>query len=982
MFAIASVALASSFLAYAGEPPTEPILRIDPGDHTGVSRSVATDRAGRWLVTASQDKTSRVWDAHDGHLVSTLRTPIGSGIDGQLDAVALSPDGQTVALGGFTQFNSGSDRLASDGMNIYLFDRATGRLLRRVTGISANIIDLAFSSDGRILAATLARHGLRLFSVTDGSRIAEDDDYRAASYSVDFGPGGQLVTTSFDGLLRLYSFDGGHLTLIAKSPAPGGKEPGAARFSPDGSRIAVGFLDTTAVDVLNGRDLSFIYAPSTAGIVKGTLAGLVGIAWSGDGAYLYAAGDAKKNFNGQERQYIRRWGRGGAGAAQDWPVTDGAITRLVAMPGGRLAFTSGDASWGVVDANGSRQIFHAPAMASSRYIGSGFELSPDGTKVRFCYEVNGKSPAVFDSVTSSFLPAVTGGLVPPQTTAPGLNVEGWNGTSYSAPTFNGAQLVLKPNEMSNSLSMFPGGDGFVLGTGFFLRAFDRNGRELWEQPAPSGVFAVNVSQDSRWVVAAYGDGTIRWHRLKDGVEQLAFFPDPDKRRWVMWTPSGYYHASAGGEDLIGWHVNHGADQAADFYPVSQFRDRFNRPDVITQVLDTQNEATAVARANAAADRHEATVSVEKILPPVIVVVSAPRQFADTTVSIRILLKTPTNAPVTRLRILVNGEIMPSPRAAEPVDADGSRELTLLLPPKDSEVKIYADNRNSTSLPVTLALQWVGSRKVFVAGEQGTRGDQKPKLWVLAVGVSDYNDPSVPRLSYASADAQAFADILRAQQGKAYREVEIKVLTDSEATRANVLSGLDWLKSRVTAGDVGIVFLAGHGFTMATDRRYYYGSVDVNLKKLIDTGVPYSAIQDALIDFNLRGDGTRAVFFIDTCHAGDATSASPDTAVKASNGDALAGELTRTENQVLVFASSKGDQSSWEEPQFRHGAFTEALIEGLGTQWQADPRATGRVTYKNLDAWISDRVPVITQGKQTPRLMAPPGGVDDFVLGTR
>jgi uncharacterized caspase-like protein len=125
-----------------------------------------------------------------------------------------------------------------------------------------------------------------------------------------------------------------------------------------------------------------------------------------------------------------------------------------------------------------------------------------------------------------------------------------------------------------------------------------------------------------------------------------------------------------------------------------------------------------------------------------------------------------------------------------------------------------------------------------------------------------------------------------------------------------------------------------------------------------------------------------VFFIDTCHAGNATGATLNTTVKASNGDALAGELTRTENQVLVFASSKGDQSSWEEPEFQHVAFTEALIEGLGAQWQADPRATGRVTYKNLDAWISDRVPVLTQGRQTPRLMTPPGGIDDFVLGTK
>lgn len=979
---IASVALASSFAVHAGEPPTEPILRINPGEHTGVIRDIATDGAGRWLVTASQDKTSRVWDARDGHLVATLRIPIGSGNEGQLDAVALSPDGQTVALGGITQFNRGLDQVASDGMSIYLFDRASGRLLRRLTGLPGNIIHLAFSPDGHSVAATLARRGLRVFSVADGRLIGEDDDYHAPSYSVDFGTGGQLVTTSSDGLLRLYHFDGVHLTLIAKRPAPGGKQPAAARFSPDGSHIAVGFLDTIAVNVLDGRDLSFSYAPNTVGISMGTLAGLIGIAWSSDGASLYAGGDAKKTFNGQERQYIRRWSRSGAGPAQDWPVTEGAVTYLVALPDGRLAFASGDSSWGVVNANGTRQIFHAPAVANFRNIQSGFALSADGTRVRFCYEQGGKSPAIFDSLNGSFLPLDTTGLNPAQIAAPGLDVAGWNGTSYSAPTLNGSPLPLKPNEMSNGLALLPGGDGFVLGTGFFLRTYDRRGKEQWEQPALSGVLAVNVSQDGRWVVAAYGDGTIRWHRASDGAEQLAFYPDPDKRRWVMWTPSGYYHASPGAEELIGWHVNRGKDQTADFFPASQFRDRFNRPDVIDRVLVNLNEATAVAQANAAAGRREPTISVAKILPPVVEIVSAPERFADTTVPIRIQVRAPDDAPVTRLRVLVNGEIMPSPRAAQLVDADGSQELTLVLPPKDSEVKIYADNKNATSLPKTLTLQWAGGSKVFAVGKQGTAKAQKPKLWVLAVGVSAYSDPSVAHLSYADADAEAFAAMLKAQQGKAYREVETRVLTDAQATRANVLAGLDWIKSQVAAGDVGMVFLAGHGFTMATDRRYYYGTVDVDLKRLTDTGVPYKAIQDALIDFNLRGDGTRAVFFIDTCHAGNATGATLNAAVKASNGDVLAAELTRTENQVLVFASSKGDQSSWEEPEFQHGAFTEALIEGLGAQWQADPRATGRVTYKNLDAWVSDRVPVLTQGRQTPRLMTPPGGIDDFVLGTK
>ena len=62
---------------------------------------------------------------------------------------------------------------------------------------------------------------------------------------------------------------------------------------------------------------------------------------------------------------------------------------------------------------------------------------------------------------------------------------------------------------------------------------------------PGIVWAVNITGDGRLVVAAYGDGTIRWHRMTDGVELLAFMPLADRTNWVAWTPEGFYAATAG-----------------------------------------------------------------------------------------------------------------------------------------------------------------------------------------------------------------------------------------------------------------------------------------------------------------------------------------------------------------------------------------------------------------------------------------------------
>jgi WD40 repeat protein len=139
----------------AAEPPKEPILRIESGMHTAMIRRIATDTSDRWLVTASDDKSLRVWELPAGRLIRTIRPPIGEGDEGKLDSVALSPDGATIACGGWTQYNNAQSSLANDGYTIYLFNRASGNLTTRITGLPTRITHLTFSLDGRYLAASL-----------------------------------------------------------------------------------------------------------------------------------------------------------------------------------------------------------------------------------------------------------------------------------------------------------------------------------------------------------------------------------------------------------------------------------------------------------------------------------------------------------------------------------------------------------------------------------------------------------------------------------------------------------------------------------------------------------------------------------------------------------------------------------------------------------------------------------------------------------
>ena len=254
-----------------------------------------------------------------------------------------------------------------------------------------------------------------------------------------------------------------------------------------------------------------------------------------------------------------------------------------------LAFGAGDPAFGLLDANGKRVLFRGPPMADLRdKLREHFLVSSDGRRARFGLKPFSADPWLFDLTAFQLAPSPT---APPDLHAAdikSLPVDGWENTTE--PKLGGKPLPLEQYEMARSLAIAPDAQSFVLGTDWRLRRFDKDGKQLWEKPVPGVAWGVNLAREGRLILAAYGDGTIRWHRAADGEELLALFihvpedPKADKR-WVLWTPEGYYTASPGGEDLIGWHVNRGDDQAADFYPAETFRSTFHRPDLIAKALD-------------------------------------------------------------------------------------------------------------------------------------------------------------------------------------------------------------------------------------------------------------------------------------------------------------------------------------------------------------------------------------------------------------
>jgi len=450
----------------AAELPAVPVLRIEAGVHTAMIRRISADGAGRLALTVSHDKTARLWELPGGRLLRVLRPPLGEGNEGKLYAGALSPDGALAALGGFTG-ESGKPGTAS----VYLFDTATGRLVRRLSGLPSVTFDLAFSAKGRFLAAGLGGgQGLRLWEVASGKEVGRDDDYgERDSHGVDWFGEELLVTTCDDGNLRLYEVGPastsvssitnagpqGRLALRAKAPVRGGPLPYSARFSPNGRWIAVGFGKWTKVIVMDGQDLRFLFMPDTAG-VDGQLAC---VSWTDDGAALVAAGSWYRD----DGCPILLWPQEGQGHPQVRGAGRNSITDLRPLPGGRILFGTGDPAFGIAQkvssAGGSSMLLGAPPLADYRGDNtvSHFRISSDGASVAFGYEQFGKAPAWFSLPTRELKVGAAlnrssesqAGLKAPRLS--GLKVTDWKNTT--APKLAGQPLSLERYERSRSLAI-------------------------------------------------------------------------------------------------------------------------------------------------------------------------------------------------------------------------------------------------------------------------------------------------------------------------------------------------------------------------------------------------------------------------------------------------------------------------------------------------------------------------------------------------
>lgn len=971
-------------LASAGidaKPLNEPVLRLGTDRHTAPIKSVSSDAAGRILLTASYDKTARVWDATTLESIRTLRVPIGPDKEGRLFAGAVRPDGRQVAIGGTLSGDNDND---NETESIYLYDPGNGELLRRLSNLPSTVLALAYSPDGSLLAASLGNGELHFFgTAVRGALHRAVPACGKAMYGLSWSPDGRQVATACDdGFIRLFDSSG---TLLKESRPVSTGIPVRSVFSPDGRMLAVAYASIVQLRVLRTADLKPAFTPDLKGIGNGDLSY---VAWSTDGSTLYAGG----NYDDKAEFPVFAWSRGGQGSRSIAGTLQATISGIVALPDGRVVLTAVDTTIATFGNRDQPKPRVEPVTANLQGA-ENLQVGEDGRILRLRIDrTDHDARRVLFDLNNANLQALS-----PQDTGPGdfgltsastrssrLKIE--LGGDDKSIRLNGQTLHLDTDEVVHSHALLPEDKGVLVGTSRRLRNFDADGRQNWEIKTPANAWAVNISRNGKLAVAAYGDGTVRWYRLQDGAPLLNLFVARDGKHWVAWTPQGYYMANPGGEQFIGWHVNHGRDEAPDFHAAAQLRERFFRPDVVRRVIETLDPQQAYVLAEQARQPFSTTnasASAVPILPvssgtngtngtpatqpvtdtprrsemPPVVTLLSPADgsaFDDTHQSLRIRIH--SESKVRPVKIFIDGRPLPDKRALTRLNpAEHEPVMDLDLPAHDVEISVIVENEFGASPPATARLQW--------SGDPDAARKLKPRLFVFAAGVGQYQNQQIPPLTFPPNDAKNFAELLAKQQGRMYRDVSIRVPTIAD--RAAIDAGFLWLKREVKEGDVVMLMLAGHGVTDEAGR-YLFLPRDADPAQLSTTAISGNAISE--LAGSLQG---RVIVFLDTCHSGALRSVT-----RNSNADRLTIDLTQPENGVIVFSASTGNGFAQEDPTWGNGAFTKALLEGISGK--ADMREKGEITVSGLDFYVSDRVKELTNGQQLPTT-AKPNTIPDFPI---
>ncbi|QJW92653.1 caspase family protein [Frigoriglobus tundricola] len=924
-----------------------PLLTLEAGGHTDIIGKVFFTPKADQVITIARDKAVRIWDPATNEALKTIRFPAGPGQEGALQGAAISRTGKQLAVAGHPL-----EGVKRNKVPIYIITLDGSAPVKTLNVAASGVICMHYSNDGKWLAVGCEEGEIQIVDVAKGvTDTAPGSAGGPPVLEVKFNPNlsaklKKLATLDAEHIVHLWSFpvQQGPKTIGIQSAGT----PQALSWSNDGRTLAVGtslgqimlgtddgqLIKTLPALKFNDKPVSIQqlqFMPGNGEIVVAGAAGAAG--WAG--IIDADSGAVRVTF----KQHSN------------------SIFALDVTPDGQRVVTSGGSQhetfvWEAAD-----------AKVVNRFIGGGNAVwtigwAKDGKSIAWGHN-NEKDKNREGKLEHTFrLDQLGLGDVPDPSKYSQLvtsddKVKLLTGTRGFMVQTTGREpelMLLNEGEKIYAATVLPGRNAVaVAGTQTLALVNPATGREINKFVGHTGnVLCVTPSPDGKYFATGSSDQTIRiWRREHDEPVLSIFVAGRD---WIAWTAQGYYACSAQGERLIAWQVGGGPGKVPLVHPAERFRASMYQPALLKYVVPTGDLQRAMAMAQKFDKALVQTTSVGDVLPPEV----ALEGFGETEVKVdkdSITVKATAKSgkhPITALRLLVNGRPYQGAAGVKRFETpQNAVEATWEVPlaPGTYTFAVIADS------PVSK-----GMSKVGVAVRSGTV--PKPNLYVLAVGVSAY-PKGVPPLHFCASDAQMLANAFREKSASLFTKIEVKVLTDKAATKKNILEGMDWLKSKMTPQDVGIVTFSGHG-TRDLFGNFYLCPADIDPT---DEDC-LSCLSGKLFKERLDNMPGRLVAILDACHSGVvAEKERPPVAA-----DSLVRDLTAEDSGVIVMCASAGREFSYETPLIKAGLYTYGLVEGLSGHGDVD--GDGLVYIHELDMYATARARQLSAGRQNPTLGRP------------
>lgn len=984
-----------------------PRIVINPMGHSAKIHNLLFTPDGKKIISISEDKTIRLWNAENGEMDKKFESEIGDGPEGMLYASALSPNGKLLAVAGY-KVDSEKDNY------IIIIDVEKGVQVSTAIGHTDVILSLSFNGAGTYLASGGADNSVKIWKVDNEPilKLVTTIPIPSAVSCVSFNSRTQDLAVSHESKdILVFSLSGLDKGVIKFQPRVLKKHKeniDKVVFSPDGDYMASSSLD-------NG----LILWRADGSVVKefDRLTNTINaIAFSSDSKILVGLDIAGKGMS---------WKVPEGAKFTDYAAHDNTVFSAAFSPtsnGNYIVASAGGTNneillWNPINGMTIRRIKGKGSAIQDLGFGEGLNLF-------ICRDItkNGKpqfkSSFDFASLTVNRNPATY------SSSAKDYNKDLIQISENSIELSKGKVIETDPNQDGRILDFQGMADGnVVVASDFSLKMFDKNGFLNKEFIGHYGAIrSIAISNDGKYLASGGEDQSIilwklsetghapsmrkayeglgdDWTKFFDSLPMDSLTREPSKaawltviaflkangdktyksleetfhslgetvipfttlfvtedNEWVCWTPRGYFSCSSSGSQYFGWHLNRGIKKLADFYAAEQYFEILYRPKQMEKSIIQGKRVEDILR-----ESGERIFDLSKTQRP-----SAAFFDINPTLRSTDLLWHDKGKFYTQAKTI--------PLTVEVFDGGGGiKEINIYQNDKliisdeqnlktkgedDKIVRTYAvdmANENNVFRVKVINLQKIESRADEIDIEYKGEVIATSVLHVLTVGINQYQN-SAYNLNYAQSDAQAFMDKVKEKGKTIFKRVNSIGIYDQDATKENIMKGFKAIAASAKPEDLFIFYYAGHG-TIDEDNAEEFYFVPTDVTKLY--GDPKQLQTKAISMNEVRAMFTQVkaqklLMLLDACHSGAALK---NFNVRGGATDEKAIVQLARSTGIVAIASSGSKQYATEFEELKHGVFTYALLEAMDGKGDNGDK---KLTVNELKFYMEDRVPELTK----------------------